>query len=1102
MANITPDYIRGFIAPLRLTADHWWQSQSSMTQNGELAGVPTSADSPSLTITAKGTQTQTVEIETRRAGHIQDNAGFVWRYEGDTDYYGAEPPNKITDVLSFESVGVNEQYIPRHAIRTTSGVILVAIEHTTVTQNIIEVSSLTADGTYNNVTISTVDSSTLSAEKRFGTLCELPDGSVMLYFYAINEFKEVANVVGYRSTDDGATWDLVSSKCLSADLDISSTFGSGNTGVELQQLRAAASASQVLLFASYNLHNTNTGTVVNASRVSQYVSTNRGLSFLYVDASSDADGSHFYLPDIVEYNGVFIISYFDSVDSLSFTRIANAGDSVFDLLTADPAFTLSGGFANTNVNRLVDGDKTFYLDTDGRLYVYVMRTGKTQLMGAYNDLADQSISKYATDWKLWSNPAISNLNNSIVIDTTSPAASGGGIKNIIGVPSQGEQLLFCNWANVGTNGQANGLQGILLGMWTTQQYPRLMPYPEDNQWAYNLQDWIPFDQPEQNSVWTRTVAGSPSAVLGGDHITLTCAGSQTIEYSNTVSDKTNGCIIHCRVSNISGSQTNAGVAFGVQIREQTTTDTYNARVLITDNDVLLFDDHASTVTPVASITNINVQDGIAILFHIDNKTGDTHVYATDSGSPRQFESITHRMSTDPATTQKIYWGIPSYFSLVVDREVDWHFFSYGLGDSNGLDWQDGDVNARAYSGRGFDTQIKEGLTISTLDGAAREGDAYIIEPQYGSPITRTLHSVSPSPQIGWRSDAVANPDTTAVPAQTIAWMIDTTLQGTADTHMPTEAIGLHLTGINFAQFEVQKYTSGVWSSVATVNNYFAGNTFSFTRLGAAVVSTATNNQYLQLNECAGWSVLLDDGAGNVVQRKIISNGDGVLSLGSTKKAYLHLEGVQSSDPNSGTATLIPSACTVVLDVNELAGLRIVITSQKTAEGYFTIGTMVLGSVVITSPQYGRGRTVAFEANVLENITPSGTLYAQKRGNGGRVVRVSWTDGVDTSALNEQQADPDYYQLYTAKTIAAQGSVPYTMRGLVQYLSGSRDAVVYLPSIETSPSSSYLIYNRYHNHMLCTLGNDTQMEHVIGDELIANNQGEVFRVGTVILREVR
>ena len=137
--------------------------------------------------------------------------------------------------------------------------------------------------------------------------------------------------------------------------------------------------------------------------------------------------------------------------------------------------------------------------------------------------------------------------------------------------------------------------------------------------------------------------------------------------------------------------------------------------------------------------------------------------------------------------------------------------------------------------------------------------------------------MSPSPLVGWRGDGVTNPDTTSPSSEDIAWMIDTTVEANANTHVINDGIGLHLTGINFRSFIIQKYDSGVgWTTLATIDNS-VGGAFTFSRRGGSLASLASNGPYIHLNECHGWYVLLDDGGGTQVVRKISSNAEGVLA---------------------------------------------------------------------------------------------------------------------------------------------------------------------------------------------------------------------------------
>ena len=1088
MSDITPSFIRGFIAPFRFTSDNYWSAESNATQNGELAGIASPSEGADLAILTQGTQTQTVEVETLRGGHVIDGAGFVWKYEGDNRQYGLEVPNKVLDVRNVVSTTIHEN-TPRDAVRLSTGTVLVAYENKQTLDINARIARLDVDGTVTTAFISGNEIADLNGNALYPALCELADGSVLCAVWTVDGIADVANIAIYRSTDDGDTWTKVSSRALPEDVDIDGSYGAGNSGFKLQPLTLSANNHQVLLFTALYAHNTSLtyGTIMK-----QYASTNGGLQYTFVDESGLADASHFFKPKVVEHNGVFIIAYISGTDTISFTRLQDATVSVFETLGTIPADTLSANLAVSNANRLEDGDYTFYKDTDGRLYLYACNLQNNEVYGAYSDLMGIGVESYAADWN--------NFGDESDFDQTQVAkfystSSGGGLQNIIGAPGQGEQLLFCNYNNIGTNAYDDSLVVVVLGGWTTQQYPRLSPYPNDNQWGYDTQVYVPFDLPQQNSVWSRAAVGLATESLGGDHLTVSVAGANTVKYYRTPPSKTNGVMMHARVSNISGGSSTSGVGLAARIQQPTTTSTYFVEVVLNDDAVYVYDGHTSTL--IGSATGLSFDEGTQILLHLDNSNGDVYVYYADAAAPRQYLSISGTCSLNASTIQQIYWGIPTGTAA---RSADFHFVSYGTGDSNGLRWVPNDLNARQYTARGFYTTLQGGLQISTSSGAAREGDTYTIEPQYGSPATRTLHTVSPSPAVGWRSDKVDDPDADRIPSQSLAWMIDTTLKGTADTHIMSEAVGIHLTDINFRDFFISVHTGGSWSKIATVNNHVGGS-LNFTRQGASIVCTETDGIYLHLNECRGWSVRLDDGAGNVVVRRILTNGDGVFAATTSKRAYLQLDGVKSTDPASGTLHLIPDSCTVILNQNEFAGVRIEIDTDQSAEGWYQIGTMVMGPVVITSPQYGRGRTVEFSANVLESESTNGTLYTRKQGKGGRIVRIAWTDGVDTSALNADPASPDHYNLFTGSPIAAAGSAPTSMMGLVNYVDGAREAVVYLPALETLPST-HITLNRYHSHMLCTLGNSMQIDHVIGDELLDASQGEVFRVATILLREVR
>ena len=123
-----------------------------------------------------------------------------------------------------------------------------------------------------------------------------------------------------------------------------------------------------------------------------------------------------------------------------------------------------------------------------------------------------------------------------------------------------------------------------------------------------------------------------------------------------------------------------------------------------------------------------------------------------------------------------------------------------------------------------------------------------------------------------------------------------------------------------------------------------------------------------------------------------------------------------------------------------------------------------------------------------------------------MFNIAWTDGIDISQLQGDEPDIDYWMASNqsgAEPIAVQNEAPDLMMGFLRYVQGAKKHFVYLPNISKSTSSSedkrYL--NREKEQALVTLDNDVQIEHVVGDEL-QNETGEVFRIATITLREVK
>ena len=1103
----SPNYLRGFLAPFRnFTAKNQWITESTLTQGEGRAGIP-SADQngTSLIVTAKGNQKKDVDIITHRSGHVLDNAGFLWKETSESVYYGLDVPTMIGDFSTVLSTGgaIALQYICRSAIRLKSGVIIIASEKIDATKNHIFITAISTKGTSSNVTIDSADVATLGSEKRFPALCELPDGSIICAFWVNSNVENLAQIKISRSIDQGKTWSLVSSRALPEDIDTSSTFGAGNPGFDLDKITISANSSQVLLFAGLLNHNESQQ---NGNVVKQYGSTSEGMKFQEVATTSATTGNKFYFPDIVQFNDTFIISWIKSEDSIAFTRLSNAFESITtklgvypeDVLTPDGAVATSVSFSGGN--RLNGAHKSMWLDTDGRIYLaYCTSPNQTKISGAFSDLQGVSFNNYGKKWELWGQKTGSTEEPHMVLLQPPAGTGAGGIINITGCSGLGPQEIFFQFDPNGVNTYKHSIFRLSMGGYSTINYPSLMDYPQDQNRSYTTLDWIPIDLPSQNSVWTKNTSGSPTETLTSK-LSLSCGNTETISYSFVPTDKSAGIILHSQCSNIVGTSSTRGNGVRVQIQEKTSTDTVYAEVIIKNDSIFLYDAHAGYLSPLASATGLSLTITDLILY-VDNSSNKVSVYYSESGNPRRYAKLSGSLTTNSSTTQKIEWGIIS--STGTARSADWHMISWSQGAAVGFGIDDSVLFPRNYPPQGFSVSIEQGLQISTLDGPARESETYTINTRYDTPIDRVLYPVAPNTSVVWRSDQIAgDPDANNVPEEIIAWALDSNLLGVQDSRPISDSVGIHLSNVNFRFFDVQKYSGGAWSTVGTYHNDIGG-VFNFTRNGNSLISTAANGTFLHLDEAAGWRVLLDDGVSVTLLRKVKANSEGVLANTSSKRAVLQLEDVKNTDPTSGTAYLIPDSFTLLLhNIGTIAALRIRIKTQATKEGYFQIGQMVLGNLIIPASQYSRGRTIAFESDVTENISSNGVLRSQRTGKGGRIVRIAWTEGIDISALYESNANPDYYKAATGGlAIAAEGSAPTSMIGLVSMMTGSTDALVYLPSISHGASTSELI-NRYHDHVLCTMGNDVQIENIVGNESRATGTGEVMRVGTVIFRETR
>ena len=1110
MANVTPSHLRGFLIPFAgFNTTNKWDASTVITQGSGSSGVPEPQQSSSLVLQARGSMSLAVDVATQSAGNIGlDTASFKWKFQTDYNYYGWEVPNKLCGIEGLTGappIGANS--VARSTIKSIDGTILTCIEYTTVTHNYTKIYRTDLTGATTNITVDSVTITSLGGQSRFPTLCMLSDGSMVIIVWSVDDAADKAFLKSWRSTDDGLTW-LVQSDNLfpvGESVDLAGTVGAGNTGFDLGRITAAADSHSVLIIAEVISHNQS----VIRNQYYQLISYSQATKVQIVASPIVASpAQHFYAPTMIVWNGVFVVSYGKSSDSIGVVALTDPTISIAGQILLSSVTVLSMPNFNLLNNESVDGGRTMYIDSTGRIHLYCLHNNRTYMSYAYSDVAGIAAGDYGKTWNYMRGST--TLTDSKVLEQTTPGGTATTIKNITGVSSQGSQYIFCNGMINGGNPYEKSVVRYEFGGWRTIQYPQLVALSaNDRQSGYNINEWIPTATPSDTSMWTKNVVGITTEALTGDAVDITNLALGQINYSMVPNVKTNGFLFHSQFA-VTGTTGGEYTGIALKVQQTISTNTYNLEVMFTKSGIFVYDlNHAAPATPIASDTTLATWGGkYIVIVWLDNATGNLRVLYAEQGSPVYWKELAGTLILDPNTSQHIKWGAIKAITGAGTYASSWGFVSIGSGLGNGVGLTGiSPLNGHRYSPDGYWAELKNGLKISTLDGVARENEYWKIDPEYTNGIDNILYDVAPTRSWGWVSNVIASPDSTNTPQEIMAWHVDADLKNLFNSVTTNSAIGLHLSELNFRSFTIETYnaTTAAWVAAATVDNSVSGG-MTFTRTGGTVLSSTTSGNYIEFGEAKNWKIQLDDGAGNVVVRTIKYNGDGVMGItaSTTKQAKFLIENAQSTDPTSGTAHIIPSSCTVIFEAAVFSSLRITMPAQRTQEGCFKIGMMVLGECVIPGQQYSRGRSITFNADVATDEQFNGVLRSQKTGIGGRSTRIAWTEGVDTSQLNNSPATPDYYKLQTTGSVVASvGSAPSVMIGLIRHLSGSLNPLVYLPSLQVGTGAP-IVLNRYNEHTLCTMGNDVEIQNVIGSELqgTSGDWGEVFRVGTVTLREIR
>lgn len=1069
-SNITPDNLRGFLIPSAVfDLESIWDAQSSFTQTGGRAGIPEASQiSTSMVLSTIGDQQNDVTITTQNGGIAGVNANYTWTDSASVEY-GRNWKNIVTswDYFKFSASAAVGTYTHTDAIQTINGTIFAVSEYNTSAGLYgIAVFSKERSGAVtlvdNLISLTPVSTPNTTGHP---IILQLEDESLFVCHFNFST-GDNTNITAYRSYDNGDNWQTITRRALMDNLDISAS------GYEIHDMRAVASDNVISLFVELT---SNTGTTKN--HVAQYRSVDSGLTFELVgQVSTNAEGKFHACRSVKMADGYIGLAYITATDQLVFRKIPNPGIRASSSSWSSQEKTIySGGatWANLVSSELQDGDVCCWYQ-DNRVFVLAREYNNGRIYGFY------SIDEGDT-WLTIAEDQPSFINDGRMFDY---GAWADRMDQMVAVPFEGRTLLLSH--------NNHSIHALYLGGYSNVGYPKLVTYQNENQYARWETNYIPVNTPDSSSHWTTAGTGSASVGINGLNIQTAATQSKYYTFGGSLpADFSEGMIMRFRLRVTNGTN----VTQNYIAMQATTDDGSNSRMLNLRFQISGFDirDNSSVLQSVT----IDMRQDVEFRISWKGSTAKISYRSYDQKHNKNWTTITVSIPTYATGAGDTLLFGHLFISPAGGMESYWQEFYTSAAAPAGQDPTDIDLIPAPYPAFGDYAYIDGGMSITTKQTPARGEDAYTISPRYDYPIDNVFYEVAMSPRLVWRSIN----DTSS---QQIAFYLDPNIQANEKSYHDTDAIGLHLANINFQNFTIEKWTGSAWSNLTSVN-VSSGLSGTFERIGHSIQPNATGTPfYLHHNEAKGWRAKLDDGAGNVKIVKILTNTEGTWGKNTDQKRAILILDTDLSDystlPASGQFQLMPDAVTVVIDALDNLNrgnfaLRINISVQDTLEGYYQIGNMIYGHVSFPAPQYQRGRTISFNANIQDETTLDNMFYARQMSNGARRVSLAWTEPIDTTQI--EAMDPNYWQLSNtsgAHPVANYGDASMVMMGIARQLN-NRIPIVYLPQIEKNQDSQVL--NRRMHHVYCRLDGSVSIESVIGEE----GSSEAFRIGTINLIEV-
>jgi hypothetical protein len=1062
-------------------------TDSAFGQGGPRPGVPKPSGDTDLILQASGSQAAKghLEIYTQRAGHAgRDGAGFLWRdvAAGDSasQYQGWDPYSVLTGWESLVADKTNTNDAHPAIIRLANGKLLAT--GTQVPDGIGQFQLFyiydPASGAWTTKT-RTLPGST---EQTGAALVELPGGRVLW----IGRASDTAQVEVRYSDDEFSTWATASSRALKTAC-----------GGAILKAVAAYSAGEVGLWLLWEDGS-------STQTMSQYASDDLGLRFSRVvnDWNAEAAAATPASPAVIAAEGGgFLLGYVhtSSGQGLVVWHVSSAfvapvsGESV--IVDATGSVHPLGD----------DAPMALWRDESGAVFVmgYAGTPGGEAALFASHD-----------DGRTWD-----EYNAAQGFDVFNSGADPVFKKYAVASTS-GRAIMLTRWTS-GLSFDPGSLGVLHLGGYGRHTAPISdagTEFTDADGIGFSPQSggsgdgfmYVPIELPG-SAGWTKTGSGAESeeadarsGSLPASAIALkTDATSAAINYEQTITATAQVFAqFACSIASGAGDQTDDDIAVKVRITGGPGTS-YEVRYRFSDTGWTIVD--PSGPTEKGSVTEATTTAKGLILHRVAISVPESGTVKFQTWWCRFGHTLdwvagpngTLGNQTTPADSA-IEFG---HFNGAQTDVVHWHHLSlcgWGnrwsptselrIGDSS--DWANpGSLHPRNVPPIALPALVDGNTKIAAIDGPTVEAETWDVLTDYDNPIDHAV--AAHGPRISWQSV-----DETA---QEIVWDLHSLAGATASTFL-NSSIGCALLGCNFRTANLEYWSGAAWVSLIALDAAEGFEALKYTLSGnVATVDTGQDNtagRYLNYDDLRGATFKQTGGKA----RKILTQTEGAWTDSTTKRPRLLLDGINGSLSASGTCELwFPDMCGISHEVTASPRyIRLQIpASQVTVSGYYEIGQIVIGSLLIFGHQPSRGFSTATQQGTAITDLADGSTRATRTGPPRRSLELSWDDGIDASQTQASSAVPDYVAGTSGGLpVATRSDIARTLEGALREAASADVPVVYIGRIPTNSATPDTL-NNPRQFLYGRASGEYRREHILGDEAAS----EVDRIAKITITEV-